>query len=113
MVSRASPGTPGEAIDGAVTLRTIAEHPEGFTHLLLTEHHAAKPGSVDRSVEDWAMFPVATWIAGDGTATCPPYHDGAARLAEAAATSVDIVSGRGGGGRESNPPEAQRASRRC
>jgi hypothetical protein len=76
-------GVPGESIDGAMTLRTSAEHPEGFTHLLLTEHHAARPGSVDRSVEGLALFPVA------------------------------IVSGRGGGGRESNPPEAQRASRRC
>lgn len=45
----ALPGVPGEAIYGAVTLRTIALQRDVFTHLFLTEHHAAKQGSVDQA----------------------------------------------------------------
>lgn len=63
----ALPGVPGDAIYGAVTLRTIALRPEVFTHLFLTEHHAAKQGSVDRSIKELVSLLVAARIEGNET----------------------------------------------
>ncbi len=87
----AIPGVPGEAIYGAVTLRTIALRPEIFTHLFLTEHHAAKRGTVDRGVKELVSLLVSERIEGDETPACAPYHAGAARFEGAASESVDVV----------------------
>ena len=88
----ALPGIPGEAIYGAVTLRTIALLPKAFTHLFLTEHHVTKQGSVDRSVKELVSLLVAARIEGDETPACAPYHAGAARFEGATSAAVDIVT---------------------
>ncbi|MEX2549551.1 MAG: hypothetical protein WD638_04940, partial [Nitriliruptoraceae bacterium] len=87
----ALPGVPGEAIYGAVTLRTIALRPDVFTHLFLTEHHAAKQGTVDRGVKELISLLVSERIEGDETPACGPYHAGAATFEGAASDAVDIV----------------------
>lgn len=87
----ALPGVPGEAIYGAVTLRTIALRPDVFTHLFLTEHHAAKQGTVDRGVKELISLLVSERIEGDETPACGPYHAGAAAFEGATSDAVDIV----------------------
>ena len=87
----AIPGVPGEAIYGAVTLRTLALRPDVFTHLFLTEHHAAKQGTVDRSVKELVSILVAQRIEGDETPACAPYHVGAASFEGADSDAIAIV----------------------
>lgn len=87
----AIPGVPGEAIYGAVTLRTLALRPDVFTHLFLTEHHAAKQGTVDRSVKELVSILVAQRIEGDETPACAPYHVGAASFEGAEPDAIAIV----------------------
>jgi uncharacterized protein (UPF0254 family) len=38
------------------------KEPDLFTHLFLTEHHAAKHGSVDRSLKELVSLLVAAWV---------------------------------------------------
>lgn len=87
----AIPGVPGEAIYGAVTLRTVALRPDVFTHLFLTEHHAAKQGTVDKRVKELVSLLVADRIEGEETPACAPYHAGAASFEGAASDDVAIV----------------------
>lgn len=87
----AIPGVPGEAIYGAVTLRTFALRPDVFIHLFLTEHHAAKQGTVDRSIKELVSLLVAQRIEGEETPACAPYHVGAASFEGAATDAIAIV----------------------
>lgn len=75
----AIPGVPGEAVYGAVTLRTLALRPEIFNAWFLTEHHSVKQGEIDPATKE-ILATAVSWInEGDETPTCGPYHEGAAR----------------------------------
>jgi alkylhydroperoxidase family enzyme len=87
----AIPGVPGDAVYGAVTLRTLALRPEVFTHLFLTEHHAAKQGTVDRSIKELASLLIAARVEGEETPACAPYHVGAAAFEGAGDEAIAIV----------------------
>lgn len=76
----AIPGVPGEAIYGAVTLRTLALRPELFESWFLTEHHSVKNGDVATSTKELLAAVVSWRNEGDETPTCAPYHEGAARF---------------------------------
>lgn len=80
----AIPGVPGEAIYGAVTLRTLALKPELFTTWFLTEYHSVKQGELDRGVKEVLATVIARTVEGTETPTCAPYHAGAARFEGAA-----------------------------
>jgi alkylhydroperoxidase family enzyme len=76
----AIPGVPGDAIYGAVTLRTLALKPELFRSWFLTEHYSVKHGEISSSTKE-LLATVISWInEGDETPTCAPYHEGAARF---------------------------------
>lgn len=86
----AIPGVPGEAVYGAVTLRTLALKPEIFKAWFLAEHHSAKQGEVDSATKE-ILATAISWInEGDETPTCGPYHEGAARFEGA---EEDLIEG--------------------
>lgn len=76
----AIPGVPGEAIYGAVTLRTLALRPELFESWFLTEHHSVKNGEIAKSTKELLAAVISWRNEGDETPTCAPYHEGAARF---------------------------------
>jgi alkylhydroperoxidase family enzyme len=84
----AIPGVPGEAIYGAVTLRTLALKPEIFQSWFLTEYYSVKKGEVATSTKE-LLATAVSWInEGDETPTCAPYHEGAARFEGAAEDEI-------------------------
>ena len=66
----AIPGVPGEAIYGAVTLRTLALRPELFESWFLTEHFSVKHGEVQSSVKELLATVISWRNEGDETPTC-------------------------------------------
>lgn len=76
----AIPGVPGDAIYGAVTLRTLALRPELFESWFMTEHFSVKHGEIESSVKELLATVISWRNEGDETPTCAPYHEGAARL---------------------------------
>lgn len=85
----AIPGVPGEAIYGAVTLRTLALKPELFRSWFLTEYYSVKQGEIDSSTKE-LLATAVSWInEGDETPTCAPYHEGAARFEGAGEQAIE------------------------
>lgn len=76
----AIPGVPGEAIYGAVTLRTLALKPDIFRSWFLAEHFSVKHGEIPASTKELLATVVSWGNEGDETPTCAPYHEGAARF---------------------------------
>lgn len=85
------PGVPGDAIYGAVTLRTLALRPELFESWFLTEHHSVKHGEVESATKE-LLAAVISWLnEGDETPTCAPYHEAAARFEGADESAIAIA----------------------
>lgn len=76
----AIPGVSGNAVYGAVTLRTLALKPDLFRSWFLTEHYSVKHGEIATRTKE-LLAAVVSWMnEGEETPTCAPYHEGAARF---------------------------------
>ena len=88
----AIPGVPGDAIYGAVTLRSLALKPDIFRSVFLLEHHAVKQGEIESSTKELLAAVISWKNEGDETPTCAPYHEAAARFEGAPEDLIAIAA---------------------
>ncbi|MGD9764638.1 MAG: carboxymuconolactone decarboxylase family protein [Candidatus Binatia bacterium] len=87
----AIPGVPGDALYGAVTLRTLALKPDLFRSWFLMEHYAVKHGEIESSTKELLAAVISWRNEGDETPTCAPYHEGAARFEGADEAAIAVA----------------------